>query len=142
MPRSEKFTTTYSIIPGKDKAKKDKSPYCELCKGTTHTKKDCIFAEDLDFEECEVSDPGLGVQFLNEPEVDSSTLVDYGTEQRTITGVMRILRETGNEEGAELLQQMDEVAKTTRQLCKTTKRKRRQLSSEEDKPEKPKKNPK
>jgi hypothetical protein len=131
MAGAKKIDTTYSIKASKGK-QKPKALYCELCGGKTHTKVDCIFDEELDFEEAEDdTEADLDAEFLNEPEVDSSTVVAYGTEKHTITGVIRVMRETGNEEGAELLQQMDEVAKTTRKLYKATKKKTGRFSAED-----------
>lgn len=111
---------------------------CKICDSLDHCAKDCPITEESRFKE-DISDfldsgeelSDTEIALLNElddeiEEQDGKPVVQYGTEKKTITGVMRIMREEGREEGAELLEEMQRVARDTQRLVRITKKRTEQ----------------
>jgi response regulator of citrate/malate metabolism len=84
------------------------------------------FYEALDFlsdtEDLSQEEMDALLQELDD-EVEDESLIPHGSERKTITGVVKVMKEEGRQEGAELLEEMRKVAKQTGKLKKVVKRK-------------------
>lgn len=116
-------TEYYIVRPGVKK----KRVYCTICENDTHSTENCIFRDKEEFaklleeaDQVEELTPENEVEVLNE--MDSKGL-EYNGVRRTITGVMKIMVAQGNDEGAELLEEMDKVSKQTKRYLELAKKK-------------------
>lgn len=117
-------TTYHFVTPSV--IRKIKKVYCDICENNTHRTEDCIFNTKEEFSQLMEEAGEDSSEDLEELELPEEVpgVVEYGSVRRTITGVMRIMVERGHDEGAELVEEMDKVAKKTHRFLKMVEKKK------------------
>lgn len=108
---------------------------CRHC-GEDHSSSSCPL-DDIDFidedssildEELTEEERALLRELESPPEANPPY---YDSETRTVTGVIRIMKQHGNDAGAELVEEMEKVAKSTRQLHRVIRKKTGKFETED-----------